>query len=236
MNQIEFYINVFITLFALIDPIGLVPIFAAATATLSAVSRRWLTLYISVFTCIGLLIFYFTGLLLLKFLGISIDAFRIAGGFLLFLMGLEMARGDFLSMFNEKEQTVSALEEPLTDAGEARRRFEKLVVPFAFPLMIGPGAISSVIILSGDAQKIAGGDFAAVAAMISVSIAIMLTFLAANTISKVLGQVGMVIVIRVMGLLLCALSVQIIITSLGEITKGFINPSAAHPYHSTKHK
>lgn len=237
MGQLEFFVNVFITLFALIDPIGLVPIFASATQTLTVVSRRWLVFYIALFTAVGLLVFYFSGLALLKFFGISLDAFKIAGGFLLFLMGLEMTRGEFSDMFEDKENTVtSAQEQGGSDVAMARQRFEKLVVPFAFPLMIGPGAISTVIILAGNAGDINGGNFAAVGAIIAVSFAILVTFLLANTISRLLGRIGMVIVIRVMGLILCALSVQIIITSVSEITRGVIKPSAAHPYEMAKHK
>lgn len=235
MSQIEFFVNVFITLFALIDPIGLVPIYAAATQTLSLASRRWLVFYIAIFTAIGLLLFYFSGLALLKFFGISLVAFRIAGGFLLFMMGLEMTRGEFTEMFKDEQEIANVGAADLSDEAHARKRFEKLVVPFAFPLMIGPGAISTVIILSGDAQKVDGGTFAAVAAIAVVSLAILITFLLANTISRLLGRIGMVIVIRVMGLLLCALSVQIIITSVSEITKGLITPAAAHPY-ASKHK
>ena len=237
MNPLDFFVNFFITLFALLDPIGNVPIFAAATAKATPNHRRWLTVYLSVFCAGFMAIFFFTGVSLLKFFGISMDSFKIAGGLLLFLMGLDMTRGDFLSMIEE----ANALKEPegakpakkQTGRQQAQKSFERLVVPFAMPLLIGPGAISTVIIQAGQAMELGYiGYVAGLGAIAAVSLAVLVTFLLSETISKILGQVGMVVVIRVLGLILCALSVQIIISSISAITHNLILPAAAHPYAS----
>ena len=107
----------------------------------------------------------------LAWLPISLAAFRIAGGILLLFLGLDMARGDFLAMFADKD----ALADSKDVRGYARRRFQRLVVPFAIPLMIGPGAISAVIIQAGEAAKLgyAGtmGSLAAIAADWGVTLA-----------------------------------------------------------------
>jgi multiple antibiotic resistance protein len=240
MGLVEFYVNFFITLFALLDPIGNVPIFAAAARTQSESSRRWLVIYISAFAALFLSFFFFTGLALLQFFGISMDAFRIAGGILLFLLGLDMTRGDFLAMFEETESltddTIDAHGIPLRGRERAKKSFEKFVVPFAIPLLIGPGAISTVIIQAGNAQKFGVmGMVTGVGAILTTSLAVMLTFLFTGSISKLLGRVGMVVVIRVLGLILCALAVQIIITAVGEITSDIILPAAANPYPSGGH-
>jgi multiple antibiotic resistance protein len=235
MNAVDFYVNFFITLFALLDPIGNVPIFAAATRTQTRISRSWLVVYISIFSALFLSFFFFTGLTVLKFFGISMDAFRIAGGALLFLLGLDMTRGDFLAMFDEADSVGKPEEEAsfqgLTNQGRARKSFEKLVVPFTIPLLIGPGAISTVIIQAGQAAKIGyEGFIAGILAIFTTSVALFVSFMFAEPISKMFGRIGMVVVIRVLGLVLCALAVQIIISSLGEITHNLILPSAAHPY------
>lgn len=236
MNLVEFYVNFFITLFALLDPIGNVPIFAAATRTHSLSSRRWLVFYISIFSALFLSFFFFTGLKLLQFFGISMDAFRVAGGILLFLLGLDMTRGDFLAMFEEAEQLKDSGDtgkdsKVLTGRASAKINFEKLVVPFAIPLLIGPGAISTVIIQAGEAQKHGwAGMLVGLGAILSTAVAIFVTFFFTGAISKLLGRVGMVVVIRVLGLILCALAIQIIISALSVITHDIINPSAAHPY------
>ncbi len=235
MTLIAFYVNFFITLFALIDPIGNVPIFAAATQTQSPTARRWLSLYIAIFTAVILTLFFFAGLSILKFFGISMDSFRIAGGILLFLMGLQMARGDFLDTFTHAEDVKEGGESDgvtaLHHRENAKKSFEKLVVPFAFPLMVGPGTISTVVIQAGVAQDYGWlGSVAGVAAILTTALAILVALLLSNTISKIFGRVGMVVVIRVLGLILCALSVQIIISSVSAITHNLILPAAAHPY------
>lgn len=241
MTLIEFYVNFFITLFALIDPIGNVPIYAAATQSQSKASRRLISLYISIFTALILTLFFFAGLSILKFFGISMDAFRIAGGLLLFLMGLEMARGDFIETFTRADEVAQGGDpasgvQPLGYREKAKNAFEKLVVPFAFPLMVGPGTISTAIIQADVAQKMGPlGLIAGVAAIITTGVAVLLTLLFSNSISRIFGRVGMVVVVRVLGLILCALSVQIIISSVSEITHNLILPSAAHPYESGTH-
>ncbi|MGN6364581.1 MarC family protein [Asticcacaulis taihuensis] len=241
MTLISFYVNFFITLFALIDPIGNVPIFAAATQSQSPASRRLISLYISIFTALILTVFFFAGLSILKFFGISMDAFRIAGGLLLFLMGLEMARGDFIETFTRADEVAHGGDpasgvQPLGHREKAKNAFEKLVVPFAFPLMVGPGTISTVVIQAGEAQKLGLlGLATGVAAICTTAFAVLLTLLFANSISRIFGRVGMVVVVRVLGLILCALSVQIIISSVSQITHNLILPSAAHPYESGTH-
>lgn len=241
MNAVDFFVNFFITLFALLDPIGNVPIFAAATRNTTLSHRRWLIVYITIFSALFLSFFFFTGLKALQFFGISMDSFRIAGGILLFMLGLDMTRGDFLSMFENvevvKDKDALASAKKLSSRDSAKISFEKLVVPFAIPLLIGPGAISTVIIQAGVASKIDGpqGFIAGILAIIAASLAILVTFLLSETIAKLLGRVGMVVVIRVLGLVLCALAIQMITSSVSEITHNLILPSAAHPY-TTSHR
>jgi multiple antibiotic resistance protein len=236
MTLLAFYVNFFITLFALIDPIGNVPIFAAATSTQSPAARAWVSIYIAIFTAVILTLFFFAGLAILQFFGISMDAFRIAGGLLLFLMGLDMARGRFLDAFAHADEVKSGGDsatgvQPLGHRETAKKSFEKLVVPFAFPLMVGPGTISTVVIQAGAAKDFGPlGRVVGVAAILTTAAAILVTLLLSSTISRLLGRIGMVVVVRVLGLILCALSVQIIISSVSEITHNLILPSAAHPY------
>jgi multiple antibiotic resistance protein len=164
------------------------------------------------------------------------DAFRIAGGLLLFLMGLDMARGQFLDAFAQAEEVKSGGDaatgvQPLGHRETAKKSFEKLVVPFAFPLMVGPGTISTVVIQAGVAKDFGPlGRVVGAAAILSTAVAILVTLLLSTTLSRLLGRIGMVVVVRVLGLILCALSVQIIISSVSEITHNLILPSAAHPY------
>ena len=164
MNAVDLGVNLFVALFALIDPIGNIPIFAAATAGASGAQRRGVSALLCLFVVVFLSFFFFTGLGLLEFFGISLAAFRIAGGILLLLLGLDMARENFLESFADPD----ALKDAGDVRGYARRRFQRLVVPFAMPLMIGPGAISTIIIQAGEAQAIGyQGTVAGMAAILA---------------------------------------------------------------------
>ncbi|MFN4175318.1 MarC family protein [Phenylobacterium sp.] len=227
MSQADFAVNFFVALFALLDPLGNVPLFAAATAGAKAKERALIALYISLFVVGFLTFFYFSGLSLLEFFGISLPAFRIAGGVILFLLGLEMARDDLTATFADAAEAASG------DARQqARRRFERMIVPFAMPLLIGPGAISTVVIYASQARQFGmAGAAIGVATIGAVSAATLACFMATPIISRILGRIGLTIVVRVLGLILCALAVQFIFAGLSEATAGFIRPDAANPYH-----
>ena len=171
--------------------------------------------YVALFALAFLAFFFFTGLGLLKFFGISLPAFRIAGGIMLLLTGLHMAREDFSPAAAE-----AVLEGEIADPDAyARREFEKLIVPFGMPLLIGPGAISAVVIFSSQGAELGWRGMAAgVAAMTVLALAIFVAFVLSGLISRALGKVGTVIVVRVLGLILTALAVQFIIVGLSEAT------------------
>jgi multiple antibiotic resistance protein len=227
MSQAEFAVNFFVALFALIDPVGNVPLFAAGTAGARPRDRALIAAYIASFVLGFLTFFYFSGLWLLQFFAISLPAFRIAGGIILFLLGLEMARDDFTASFTE------AAEAPTEGRVFVRRRFERMIVPFAMPLLIGPGAISTVVIYASQSRGYGvGGALIGVGVISAVSLATLLAFLATPVLTRLLGRIGMTVVVRVLGLILCALAVQFILAGLSESTVGFIDPAAANPYGS----
>ncbi len=227
MSPAEFGVNFFVAMFALIDPIGNVPVFAAATSGASPAGRRWVALYMSLFTLVFLAFFYVSGLGVLRFFGISLAAFRIAGGILLLLLGLDMTRKDMAAAFADPSEEHEAVDA----RGYARRSFERLVVPFAMPLLIGPGAISATIIYAGEGAELGVAGFAAgFAAIAAVSIATLLTFVLTPVISRVLGRIGMTITVRLAGLILCAMAVQFLIIGMNEATHGLFRQSVAAPY------
>ena len=227
MGLSEFAVNFFIALIALLDPIGNVPVFAAATSEATGKGRRRLAMYLSLFLFAFLTFFYFTGLALLEFFGIGLPAFRIAGGILLLLLGLEMVREDFTASFADAAKG----EDPSDYRNYAKRGFERLVVPFGMPLLIGPGAISAVIIYAGEAQRYGVAGLATgVGVLLSTTVTIMLAWFLTGPIGRLLGKVGVALVVRVLGLILCALAIQFIIIGLGEATTGLIDYKAANPY------
>ena len=232
MSQLGLGVNFFVALFALIDPIGNIPLFAAATVGVASAARFRIAAYIAAFAAVFLIFFYFTGVALLQYFGISMPAFRIAGGIMLFLLGLEMARDDFTAKLADGEGAgeVDALAVS-NPAQYARKHFERLIVPFGMPLLIGPGAISAVVIYASETSGNGlAGHGAGVAAILAVSLTVLLAFALSGVISKALGKIGMTIVVRVLGLILCAMAVQFVIVGLADATGGIIKTEAAHPY------
>lgn len=197
--DIEFIKTAFLTLFVAVDPPGLAAIFVALTAHMTALERKG-TAFRSVTIAFFIL---FAGALggkpLLSALGISIPAFRIAGGMLLFYIAFEMV---FERRQERKSNTADTIahEHPNSIAA----------FPLAIPLMAGPGAITATIL---QASK-AGGDWLNFAALIGILAIIMLSclivFLLANPIDRMLGQTGRVVLTRLLGVLLAAMAIQTI--------------------------
>ncbi len=227
MDAATFALNFFIALFALIDPVGSVPLYAAATTGATPAQSRLTAVYMATFAFFFLAFFFLTGLTLLRFFGISLPAFRIAGGVVLLLMGLDMVRGEIDKDFSED----GPAERPLSVRAYAARRFERLVVPFGMPLLIGPGAISTAVIYAEEARRLgASGIALGLAALLAVAITIVLSFWFTSLISRVMGRVGMVIVVRVLGLILTAMAVQFILTGWAASTTGSVRHDVAQPY------
>ncbi|TFF27731.1 MarC family protein [Jiella endophytica] len=197
-------LNDFITLFVILDPLGLVPIFLALTAGYTVAQRRAIALRASLLTLAILVLFAVTGLAVLNALGITLGAFRLAGGLFLFFIGFELV---FERRSERKRKSASQAAEE-HDAGD-QDDGDIAAFPLAIPLMAGPGAISAAILLSGNTQ-----GFAGMAAHISVIFAAVLAtfaFLAvAHQLDRFLGPTSRAVISRLLGVLLAALAVQFV--------------------------
>ncbi|MBS0360733.1 MAG: MarC family protein [Proteobacteria bacterium] len=222
----DFAVNFFVALFALLDPVGNVPVFLASTAGATSRERVQIAFVISLFVMGFLVFFYFSGLALLTFFGISMPAFRIAGGVILFVLGLKMVNDDFTAGFADAAEATAG-----DSRGYIGRNIERLIVPFAMPLLIGPGAISTVIIYASQAREYGlPGTALGIGAIVAVSVATLLSFLATPLISRLLGKIGLSVIVRVLGLILCAMAVQFLLAGIADSTHGLIRPEAAAPY------
>lgn len=203
-----FLVTAFVTLFVVIDPIGLAPIFVALTHGMDARARRAVALRACLVAVALLLAFGALGESLLAFIGISMPAFRIAGGMLLFLIALDML---FERRTRRREDKVDASPEAESDPS---------VFPLALPLIAGPGALASMILLTGQAGA-AGGGWPAVIAVNLVMVAVVAIalafFLAAGMMERLLGRTGILVITRLLGMLLAALAVQFVIDGVRGI-------------------
>lgn len=202
MTELATLITAFTTLFIIIDPPGLVPVFIAVTRGMDADQRRRIGRRACLVAAGLMLVFLLLGEAVLGFIGITMPAFRIAGGVLLFLTALDM----LFERRQSRRQDTAEADDPDHDPS---------VFPLALPLIVGPGAITTVILLAGQARGPA--DLVAIGGVIGANLAIVwLSFLASPAIARVLGAVAINVVTRVLGMLLAALAVQFILDGLSD--------------------
>jgi multiple antibiotic resistance protein len=198
-----FLITAFVTMFVVIDPIGLAPLFVTMTQGTAAGVRRRIALRACLVSMAILLAFAFFGEALLEFIGISMPAFRVAGGILLFLTALDML---FERRTKRREDT----------SGQgAEHHDDPSVFPLAIPLIAGPGSIASIILLMGQRPGVEGAVLV-LGATLAVMVIVMAFFLASGMIEKALGKTGITVVTRLLGMLLAALSAQFVLDGLRD--------------------
>lgn len=194
----------FVTLFLVIDPVGLVPLFIALTQGRSAAERRTIALRSCFIGAVILAAFALFGGGILGFVGISMPAFRIAGGALLFLLALDM-----LFERRTKRREGQAEHEMGTE--------DPSVFPLATPLIAGPGSIATMILLSGQAAEPTILDrVLPLVVMLAVMVLTWLFFLSSGLLERLLGATGIQVVTRLLGMLLAALAVQFMLDGLAD--------------------
>jgi multiple antibiotic resistance protein len=203
---IDYLVSALVTLVVVVDPVGLVPTFLAVTHGLPQQTRRRIAMRASIIAAAILAGTALLGDWLLHQLGITLPAFRIAGGLLLFAVASEMVFG--VRTERQSKQAEDALEEHLRNVA---------AFPLAIPLMAGPGAITATLLLAG----LAGGKPISLAILIAVVVAVCAlclgVFLLANRVDRLLGITGNVVSSRLLGVLLAALAVQYVIDGVRAV-------------------
>ena len=203
--MLELLANTFVILVVVIDPIGLAPMFAALTPGGTAAYKRRMAFRGTALAAAVLVVFTLIGDGLLRSLGISLGAFRIAGGILLFLLAIDMvfARHSGLRSTTVREQE------------EAEQRKDISVFPLAIPLIAGPGAITTVLLTVGSRPSLA----ASLSMLLVLAVVLLLTLISlllAPRIMRLLGETGANVVTRSLGIILTALAVQFIVDGIGS--------------------
>ena len=206
---LDFAISAFVTVFVVVDPIAMAPTFLAVTDGMPKDARKSVALRASVIAGIILTGTALVGERLLVLFGISLPAFRIAGGLLLFWIAAEMVFG--VRSRHEGEAAEQAMEERVLNVA---------AFPLAIPLLAGPGAIAPTVLLAGRA----GGDWRLLGALVAVEVAVaascLLTFRLAERISGFLGVTGNIVLSRLLGVLLAALAVQYVVDGIRAVIGG----------------
>lgn len=200
--MLEFALQAFVLLLVVIDPFGMTPIFSALTAQQSAWQRRQTAIKGVTIAAGAMAFFTFGGVWLLDYLGIGMPAFRIAGGILLFLIAIDMlfVRHSGLSSATEQEQD------------EAAKRGDISVFPLAIPLIAGPGALTTVMLLTHDRGMMTSLLVLGISLLV-LAITLFMFFIA-DRVQRFLGETGINVITRLLGILLAALAMQFVIDGM----------------------
>jgi len=194
------------SIFFLVDPFAALPTFLAVTAGADGVRRRATARKASITAFVVLTAFAIAGRYIFRMFGITLPAFEIAGGIILLLIGLELAQAK-----------RSATQETGPEVEAAAAKEDAGIVPLGIPMLAGPGAITSVMVLVGQAQ----GHWSMMAAILgAICVTALICFLVlgnSGRVAKVLGETGIRILVRIMGLLLVALAVQYFVNGMVDL-------------------
>jgi multiple antibiotic resistance protein len=204
----SFSILCFGSLFSIVDPFAAVPIFLALAGGESQASQSRTALRASVTCFVVLTAFALAGRLIFSFYGFTIGAFKIAGGILLFSVALDMVH----AQPSDKRTTNE-------ERAEAEAREDVGLMPLGLPLLSGPGAIATVMVLGGKAKDL-GQKVGIHVAVFAVSFLTFLILRSSVWVSKLLGRTGINIVVRIMGLILAAVAMQFIVDGALETMPG----------------
>ncbi len=203
-EALSFTLVAFSAIFFIVDPIAAVPIFIVMTEHDSIEKRRSMAKRACLVTAGVLTFFALGGGVLFKMFGVTLPAFKIAGGILLIINALDM-------LSNHTSATKTSPDE----IDEAARKDDIAIVPLAMPLLAGPGAIATVMVLAAETKHL--WELAPIVASILVTATVAYLMLrGADLTNRVLGRNGRAILGRVMGLMLCAIAVQFIVTGVRE--------------------
>jgi len=195
------------SIFFLVDPFAAIPSFLAITENADAVRRRRMARKGALTCFIVLTTFALAGQVIFRMFGITLPAFEIAGGLILLLIGLDML-----------EARRSPTQETHGDTEEAAAKEDAGIVPLGIPMLAGPGAISSVMVLVGQVPSLWGWQMGAILGSITITTVVTYFVLAgASRVRQVMGETGIRILVRIMGLLLVALAMQYFVNGMTDL-------------------
>lgn len=205
---LAFFTVCFPSIFSIVDPIGVVPVYLALVGSEARAEQRRTAARATLTATIVLSLFAASGTAIFHFFGITIPAFKVAGGILLFSMALEMMRAHTSQVKSTPEET-----------SDARAKDDVAIVPIGIPLLSGPGAIATAIMWSSRAHG-AGEMIALFVSILLVTAITLVTLVSAGRVVKFFGKTGINVVSRIMGLILAATAAQFVIDGWREAMKG----------------
>lgn len=207
--EISFIRNFLLAMIAIVNPLGKIPIWVEASEGCDGPVRVRLALLVTGTATVLLVTFLFFGQSILDFLGIDIPSFRVGGGIIILLIGIDMLRGTAVDI----ETDAKAGGDDALD--RAKARFRDIVVPVAVPILAGPGSITTVLLFGVRAEDWSQRLFLG-GLLVGVMILVLVLLLLGRRIQELLGALTLNVQTRVWGLLLTAIAAQLILVGLGE--------------------
>ena len=206
---LQFGLLCFVSLFTIIDPIGALPVFGSMTSKLSHQESQRVALRAAITAWLVLVLFAFTGRFLFDFFGISVNSLRVVGGIIFFIMGYEMLEAR-LSRTKSDEETVTEYIEDIA------------ITPLGIPMIAGPGAITTVIVLMNETGGVIEKEIALILALSGVLILTFLFLIGARQVMRALGHSGNKVLLRIMGLIVMAIAVEFFFNGLRPIVQSML--------------
>lgn len=208
-DSLNFALLCFTSFLTLINPLGLMPVFLTMTASLDSKAREKTARKAIIVAFIALIMFALTGEFIFNFFGISVNSFRVVGGIIFFIMGMDMLNARLASMKIKSDE----VKEYISDIS---------ITPLAIPMICGPGAITNSIVMWQDA----GSNINRLIMIGVIATMMLITYLSlwgGSSISKFMGETGIKIMMRLMGLIVMVIAVEFFFSGLSPILKGIIS-------------
>ena len=209
-ETLTFGLLCFTSFFTLINPLGVMPVFMTMTSTLDNKERNKTARKATIIAFITLVIFAISGQLLFEFFNISVDSFRIVGGVIFFIVGLDMLQARIGTTKIDKDEIHKYVD-------------DISITPLAIPMICGPGAITNAIVLMEDASSIEH-KITLFVALILVLILTYIILFGASKIINILGETGNKVMMRLMGLIVMVIAVEFFFAGLTPIVRKMLNP------------
>jgi multiple antibiotic resistance protein len=202
-GALQFALITFTSILFIVDPIAVIPTYLVITQDETVEQRRDTARRACIAAGVFLVVFAIAGRLIFKLFGITLPAFRIAGGLILWLVAMDMLRG---------QRTT---QETPAEIREGKEKEDVAITPLAIPMLAGPGAISTVIVLAGQAQTVTQHVIVYLAIILTAFLAWLSLLVGERLVSR-LGQTGIRVTTRIMGLLLAAVAIQFVLTGVKD--------------------
>ena len=213
------YLNFFAAMLAIINPLGIWPVWSELTGDGLGKIRKRIALMIMLTAYSVLIVFLLGGQQLLEFFSIDIEVFKVAGGILLLYTGISMVQGNATEIKDrdEKGETTISI---------AKQRFRKIIVPLAIPALAGPGSITTVLLYSVQADSIL--DFIVLAFIVFLSLStLFLVFIFSGHLEKRVDNIIFTVVTRIFGIIVTAIAIQFMVEGLGDIFPNWLEGQSA---------